>query len=296
MISIAMTTFNGEKYIKEQLYSILNQTIHDFELVICDDASSDNTTKIIQETANHDKRIRLYVNPQNIGFKKNFEKAINLCKGEYIALSDQDDIWKPNHLELLFNIIGNKMVACGNSLFIDEKNNILDMTLSHQEALDYFPDDDIERAYSLIFFRNPFQGASMLIKKEFFKKALPIPEKFKFHDSWFAILSCFYGGLNYTQEVITHYRQHSNNVTGNRKCQRKSRLKHMIVSIIYQNFFQERIYALQSIKNRVNTLTNRQLHFLNKAEDFFSRKKTIKGKIANLFFSIYHFKKIYSCK
>lgn len=76
----------------------------------------------------------------------------------------------------------------------------------------------------------------MLIKKEFFKKALPIPEKFKFHDSWFAILSCFYGGLNYTQEVITHYRQHSNNVTGNRKCQRKSRLKHMIVSIIYQNF------------------------------------------------------------
>src|SRR5690554_1467232 len=114
MISIALASYNGEKYIKEQLDSILNQTIQDFEIVVCDDASTDNTWEILQQYEAKDKRFKIFRNEQNLGFKKNFEKAISHCKGEYIALSDQDDIWIENHLELLFNHIQENDLCLGN--------------------------------------------------------------------------------------------------------------------------------------------------------------------------------------
>ena len=91
MISIAMATYNGEKNIKEQIESILNQTLKEFELIICDDASTDNTVPILTSFAEKDKRIKILKNEQNLGFKKNFEKILFHCTGEYIAFCDQDD-------------------------------------------------------------------------------------------------------------------------------------------------------------------------------------------------------------
>ena len=88
MISVAMATYNGERYLPVQLDSILNQTIQDFEIVICDDCSRDNTRKILEDYAKLDSRIKVYLNETNLGFKKNFEKAISLCSGDYVALSD----------------------------------------------------------------------------------------------------------------------------------------------------------------------------------------------------------------
>ena len=113
-----MTTYNGERYLQEQIDSILNQTYSNFELIICDDCSTDSTIEII--SSYNDSRIKLFVNDKNLGFKKNFEKAIKLCTGEYIALSDQDDIWKSNHLEVLYEKINNKELICGNNLLINE--------------------------------------------------------------------------------------------------------------------------------------------------------------------------------
>ena len=101
MISIALTTYNGEKFLKEQLDSILNQTYSDYELVVCDDCSTDSTRQILKEYEKKDKRINVFLNNNNLGFKNNFEKAISLCTGEYIALSDQDDIWDEKKLEIL---------------------------------------------------------------------------------------------------------------------------------------------------------------------------------------------------
>ena len=123
MISIAMATYNGEKYLREQIDSILNQTIQDFELIVCDDCSTDTTWNILQDYQSQDRRIKCYRNEENLGFKKNFEKAIGLCTGEYIALSDQDDIWLPEHLEKLVNIIGNADLACGTELLFSDTTN-----------------------------------------------------------------------------------------------------------------------------------------------------------------------------
>ena len=104
MIGIAMTTYNGEKYLKEQIDSILNQTVSDFELIVCDDVSSDSTMDILNDYAEKDDRVHVFRNEENLGFLKNFEKAIRICLdrgAEYVALADQDDIWAENHLEVL---------------------------------------------------------------------------------------------------------------------------------------------------------------------------------------------------
>ena len=124
MISIAMATYNGEEILEKQLDSILLQTIQDFEIVVCDDQSKDSTWNILEQYAKRDKRFHIYRNEKNLGFKKNFEKAIGLTQGDYIALCDQDDIWYPRHLEILLNNIGNNMLCIGNCDMIDENGNV----------------------------------------------------------------------------------------------------------------------------------------------------------------------------
>lgn len=207
-----MTSYNGEKYIAEQLDSILTQTYDNFELIICDDCSKDSTVKIIKDYCGKDSRIKLYVNEKNLGFKKNFEKAISLCKGEYIALSDQDDIWLPEHLEKLLNLVQGHLIACGNAELIDEKNNSKGINLNETEGFYRFEDSD-NLLYKLFCTRNPFQGASMLMHRSFFEKALPIPENIPFHDTWFAFCSCFSDRIRYSFDAITKYRQHTTQVT-----------------------------------------------------------------------------------
>jgi glycosyltransferase involved in cell wall biosynthesis len=97
-----MCTYNGSRHLKSQLDSISAQTRLPSELVICDDASSDDTVPIIEQfAASVPFRVRLDVNAQNLGSTKNFEKAIQKCKGDLIALSDQDDVWLPRKLEVL---------------------------------------------------------------------------------------------------------------------------------------------------------------------------------------------------
>src|ERR1700748_3070750 len=93
LVSVAMCTYNGEKYIRQQLDSILNQTWRNLEIVIVDDGSSDDTFAIISEYAEKDSRIKCFKNEVNLGFNKNFEHAVELTTGDYIAISDQDDIW-----------------------------------------------------------------------------------------------------------------------------------------------------------------------------------------------------------
>lgn len=214
--SIAMTSYNGEKYIREQIGSILSQTISDFELIICDDRSKDATFSIISDYASHDSRIKVYQNQINLGFKKNFEKAISLCYGEYIALSDQDDIWTEDHLEILYRGIGDNSLICGNNLLTDDNGNSTGISFFESNCFSkkqYPTDTDVLR--KIMFSGSCFQGASMLMKKEFSDIVLPIPEAVKYHDTWLTTLACLNDSFAWTDEIVTHYRQHSSQVTKN---------------------------------------------------------------------------------
>lgn len=224
MISVAMTTYNGARYLKEQLDSILTQTEEDFELIICDDCSSDDTIKILSEYAKNDSRIHFFKNEENLGFTKNFEKVISKCNGNYIALSDQDDIWLPNHLSILLNFLkaGDYSLVGGNALLVDSDNNDFGCKFINNSNL---PEkrEDFEK---MILYRNVFQGAALLFDKEILKKALPFPDNMKYHDWWLALIASEIKGIGYIDEPVLRYRQHGNNVTGmHEKDSFKSKIK-----------------------------------------------------------------------
>jgi len=226
LISIAMAVYNGEPYLKQQIDSILAQTFSEFELVICDDCSTDNSWDVLKSYSRCDQRISIYKNNQNLGFCKNFERAISLCSADYIALSDQDDIWKENHLQLLYEGLGDKMMACGNALLVDSRGFSLNTTWKDYEQLNYIPDNDFLKLKSIVLFRNPYQGASMLFRRELLSFALPFPEGTHFHDRWLAMVACLTGGISYVDTIILHYRRMNTNVTAKRH--KRNRVKALL--------------------------------------------------------------------
>src|SRR5574344_1867255 len=129
MISVALCTYNGEKYIEEQLLSIIHQTEKVDEIVVCDDCSVDNTIKKVEHIAVEHPEItfNIKVNEQNLGVTKNFEKAIFLCKGDIVFLSDQDDVWNPNKVASIvqwFEKHPDKSTVFTNAILIDEQGSL----------------------------------------------------------------------------------------------------------------------------------------------------------------------------
>ena len=121
--AVAMATYNGEAYLKEQVDSILSQTCSDFELQISDDASTDGTLAILEAYSAKDPRVHVHVNEKNIGYRANFYKAISMCSADLIFLSDQDDRWLPHKMETLLRKIGDKMLVFSDSAITDSSGN-----------------------------------------------------------------------------------------------------------------------------------------------------------------------------
>lgn len=294
-ISIAMATYNGERYLREQLDSILTQTIPFHELIICDDVSTDRTWEILLEYAEKDSRIKPYRNEQNLGFLKNFEKALTLCTGDFIALSDQDDIWLPEHLEVLLNGIGEKMLAVGDAEIIDASGYRSGHLLSKSLNLGVVPDDDLKKAYYIFYYRSPYHGMAMLMRREFLAKMLPIPQEIIYHDIWIGSLACFYGGLNYLSVPVTLYRRHAASISGSKI--HTTRIRNLIGRVLLDKALSNRPTLVDSIRERMNgLLSEEQTRFLDASEKYYKRRKSIFGRIINFFFDITHFKLIYGCK
>ena len=110
-ISVALCTYNGEKYLPAQLDSIINQSLQPYEIIIVDDGSSDDTRSILEQYSMKYKYIHLFYNEERLGFVRNFSSAISKTHGDYVALADQDDIWTENHLEALLHGIGHNAVC-----------------------------------------------------------------------------------------------------------------------------------------------------------------------------------------
>lgn len=213
LVSIALATYNGEKFIAEQMESILNQSFQDFEVIIHDDCSADETYNLLRQFAQKDSRIVLKKNEYNLGFAKNFKTIVDDCSGKYIAFSDQDDIWDIRHLEVLLSIIENKDIACGNALLVDQDNNSLGFTM--KDVVGMKTEIKSDQICWRLFLDNFVQGATMLVRRELCQKYIPVPDVVKFHDYWLALVASLNNGVAYTSEVVLRYRQHENNVTKN---------------------------------------------------------------------------------
>lgn len=211
-ISIAMATYNGEKFIAKQLDSILQQTFEDWELVVCDDKSTDKTFEILNEFKKNDSRLKIHENTTNLGFKKNFEKITSICSGEFIVFCDQDDIWTPDHIETLYREIENYDCICANAQMIDDNGNSLGITMRDFIPVHILPTNN-KFFYKHELYGNIVQGAACMIRRSLLEKALPIPESVKFHDWWFALMACEHGGCKYIDKTILQYRRHDANVS-----------------------------------------------------------------------------------
>src|SRR5687767_3143628 len=200
LISVVLCTYNGVKYLSDQLDSILRQTYKPLELVISDDASTDDTRQLLQRYENN-PAISIFYNEKNIGLAKNFAFASGKAKGEFIAYSDQDDIWIENKIEQLHKAIDNKLLVYSDSVLIDENGNSLEKKLSGIRHM-YTGEDS--RGF---IFSNVVWGHGMLIKKELLELSKPFPANIHL-DVWLAFKAITHGGITYFDEVLTKYRQH----------------------------------------------------------------------------------------
>lgn len=220
-LSVAMCTYNGEKYISDQLSSILNQTQKVDQLIICDDKSTDKTIAIVKDfQIQYPGIITYYINEINLGSNKNFEKAISLCEGDYIFLSDQDDIWKPNKVEkLLSHFLKNPELEAvfTNADLINETNTIFSKGSLWESV--YFFENILTKPinlFDLIKFRgNMVTGATLCFKSSLKRLIIPIPDtKGYFHDEWIATIVSSRNSLGYITERLISYRIHKTQQTG----------------------------------------------------------------------------------
>ena len=203
LVSVALCTYNGEKYIGAQLDSILKQTYSHLEIIIVDDCSTDDTFNIVNRYAENDHRVKCFKNEVNVGFNKNFERAIKLTAGEYIAISDQDDIWLPLKLELLLDNIGNNWLIFSNSYFINDENEVTGETLIHFNLT--------VNDYKGILLANFVTGHTTLFKREFLNYFLPIPQVV-FYDWWMGFVALYHRKISFAYTALTQYRIHNASV------------------------------------------------------------------------------------
>jgi glycosyltransferase involved in cell wall biosynthesis len=207
LVSVVVATYNGERFLREQLDSLLHQTYPLIEIVIVDDASTDGTIAILDEYTLLHEKIRLFKSETNVGYIKNFEKGIASCKGEYVALSDQDDIWLPEKISRLMDEREDYPLIYCDSALINAEGDSLGMKLSDVKNLTTFW-SPLNYVYG-----GSVAGHAMLVKKDVIVGALPLPSIFP-HDYWIGFLSTSFGKLKFLDEVLVRYRQHGGNVTG----------------------------------------------------------------------------------
>lgn len=208
LVSVVVCTYNGGLYIEEQIDSILNQTYKAIEVIIADDASTDNTFEVLQRYA-HDERVHLYRNARNVGYNVNFSNACEKAQGAYIAIADQDDIWELDKLNLLVEAIETDpdivMVHGISARFEGHR-------APHLRSLKYlnnYTGNDIRNFY----LKNVISGHSMLFRRGLLEKALPFPAAV-YYDWWLVANACVVGKILAVDKILVWHRMHATNATG----------------------------------------------------------------------------------
>lgn len=203
MISVCIATYNGEKYINEQLNSIINQLDVNDEIIISDDSSTDSTLDLIMRRC--DPRIRIFPNQSFKSAIYNFEHAIKQASNDLIFLSDQDDIWINNRVEMMSKALEiYDMVVCDHSVIDDFGNVILKS---------YFSKVPSGSGVIKNLKKNTYYGCCMAFRKKVLKKALPFPRDIPMHDIWLGFVGDLFYKTHFIDFPYTLYRKHDNNVS-----------------------------------------------------------------------------------
>jgi len=252
--SVIVCTYNGQSYLTEQLESLLKQDILPDEIIIIDDASKDDSWKLIVEFKNSNIHacIRTYKNDKNIGFVANFSQAALLATNEIVFFCDQDDVWSENKVSTITQLFTNDpLLTCvhtnadvvnehlessGKDLFTALKIDKHEMRA--MQAGDYF---------EVLIRRNVVTGATMVIRRDMLIKSLPIPPGW-IHDEWISIFNSTAGKVALQNKNLIKYRIHDKNTLG--LGEKNSNLKNLLIRDSVKHFYSARISKLTELRDR----------------------------------------------
>lgn len=218
-ISVALCTYNGQLFLEQQIESILNQTIQVDEIIVCDDRSTDNTLTILNNFSEKFPQIKVFINDSTLGSVKNFEKALLLCSGEYVFLSDQDDVWADRKVETYLKYFNNhsEVAVLASSGYCIDENSCRIFSHTVWDIPVFLEKLQIDYSYFPLFsqFVNIVTGATICIKKSFLSEVVPFPISKSFHhDEWIAIISSSKQKFAFLREKEVFYRIHRNQQVG----------------------------------------------------------------------------------
>ena len=202
MISVCMATYNGEKYLKEQIDSILYQLNSNDELIISDDGSTDGTIEIIE--GYNDKRIKLHKNSFH-NLIKNFEYALTQASGDYIFLCDQDDMWVSNKVRVVCEKLIHYDLVVTDCRVVDEQLNTM--------IPSFFQLRGSGEGFWKNLYRNTYLGCCMAFRRSLLKVILPFPADIAMHDIWIGLVAEKMGRVTFVPQQLVYYRRHGNNAS-----------------------------------------------------------------------------------
>jgi len=263
-ISVALCTYNGEKFLHQQIDSILNQTHKVDEIVVCDDCSTDNTHQILNDYQKRFPEIfRIYSNEKNLRSVKNFEKAISLCTGEIIFLSDQDDVWENNKVEIFntfFALNKETDVLCSNGYIINENNQTQDL-YTVWDVPEFLEENKQDIDYFKIFatIGNFATGAAMAIRRSFLNQVLPFPTiEGLHHDEWIALASAEQKKFAFLNKKLFSYRIHSEQQVGGISHQKNDASKEKLIN---RFDYDKKPKTFRDFKIKFRTLNDKERKF-----------------------------------
>jgi len=251
-VSVVLCTYNGAPYLREQLESILSQSVPPGEIIVSDDGSQDSTLAIVEKVRKENNREGgptwvVLSRKKPLGVAGNFASALTKATGDFIACADQDDVWEPQKIETLLPHFTNATTALVHSdaTLIDEKGlktgslmRALRLTLGERRALRE------GRALDALLRRNLVTGSTMMMRRSLVGRALPIPEGW-IHDEWLALVAATASGVVCEPRALVRYRQHAANQIGATKTDRAEVAKRL--SENRTDFFARKLQRNQGI-------------------------------------------------
>lgn len=214
MISVCIATYNGEKYIHEQIASILQQIGNDDEIVVSDDGSTDKTLDVVRSF--DAQNIHIYINKGDHGYTPNFENALRNAHGDYIFLSDQDDIWMPDKVEACMKYLKVNDFVVSDALIVDGDNKPLFDSFCEQRKSKF--------GFLNTLIRFSYLGCCFAFRRKVLSKALPFPKNHILctHDNWLALVSTAFYKSAFIPLPLIRYRRYGGNASSGAKNANKS--------------------------------------------------------------------------
>lgn len=244
-VSIAMATYNGERFLRQQLESLLNQTIKPYEILIVDDCSSDGTIDILKEYQERDL-VKLQINESNLGVNKTFEKSMRLCSGEYIMFCDQDDVWFPNKVEVTLK----KMIEIEENLPAVVSSQCNDIDAAGNVIRLKIPQQDTSSIEATIIGQGKSQGCTLMLNRKLISILKPFPEKVPLYDVYVSLLAAALG-IKYNLGIpLMNYRHHNTNVIAKINNKKQNIFNRILIKIRENKFIipKQRFDSLRLIR------------------------------------------------